>query len=246
MNHCGRPECECRKRCCDKCGYVDEDMQVGEAPYCVNPDCPCHTEKPVQRKNPLADIREKIDAINSGPEKPVQEKMRCCKIDPEMEAHSHPFIRNAFIKIPTVPVEKGSAVVCPHGILIHPELPCKICSPASESWEERFDKEFYYHGDYIEEPREKLKAFITSLLAVERGRGHTWYTEQEAYIEGFNSGKKIGEKSGAKQERARIEAAIEEIRATPTKNASSLGITRTNYYNAALDAVLKVVRLEGN
>lgn len=43
MNHCGRPECGCRRKCCKQCECATPQCLCG----CIYPECSCH-ENPVQ------------------------------------------------------------------------------------------------------------------------------------------------------------------------------------------------------
>lgn len=48
---------------------------------------------------------------------------------------------------------------------------CSCHQSKNEEWEKEFDETFYYHGEYVEEPREKIKDFIRKHLALARSEG---------------------------------------------------------------------------
>lgn len=142
MNHCGRPECECYKRCCGECEHICRFATCVKK--CDTPDCPCHTEKPVQGK------------------------------------------RTGFIC--------QQAGEC---------LPFNApATPDAGGWAEEFDNQFYYHGDYVEEPREKIKSFITNLLA----------SEKEASVEFIAVHRDDWMAEGAKAERQRISEGVGKLK----------------------------------
>lgn len=162
MNHCGRPECECYKKCCGECEHICRFATCVKK--CDTPDCPCHTEKPVQEKPSFGTSGNDMGYPTAVfGDAPVQEMM------------------DGF------PMSKTN------------ENPA---TPYAEGWAEEFDNQFYYHGDYVEEPREKIKSFITNLLAMEK----------EASVEFIAVHRDDWMAEGAKAERQRISEGVGKLK----------------------------------